>query len=241
MSTPLQQAEIKIFADGANLEDVKKSLQNPKIAGFTTNPTLMRKSGVEKYVEFAQEFISLCPNMPISFEVFADDFSEMLEQAKIISSWGENVFVKIPITNTKGDASFELISSLTTLKIKVNVTAIFTLEKCINLKRHLDPSVPSVISVFAGRIADAGVDPMPIMKDVVELFGDMPLAEVLWASPRQLFNIVEAEKVGCDIITVPNDLIKKMPTIGKDLDIFSLETVNMFFDDANEAGYNLTA
>ena len=235
----MHQPNIKIFADGADLDSIKGSIKNPLIKGFTTNPTLMKKSGVSDFTAFAQQMLHITGNLPVSFEVFADEFNEMEKQALEIQSWGESVYVKIPVTNTKGESSFPLISRLVDRDVKVNVTAIFTLEKCEELKDYLKPTVPSIVSVFAGRIADAGIDPNPVMKSICSLFQDMDAAEVLWASPRQPLNIIEAEQCGCDIITVSENLLKKVLCFGKNLDQFSLETVQMFYEDAKEAGYSI--
>lgn len=233
----MYKPKINVFADGANLHSIRKASKIPIITGFTTNPTLMRKSGVEDYVEFARQMLEIVEGASVSFEVFADDFVGMEEQALKIHDWGENVFVKIPVTNTKGESTFPLINKLVGKGVRVNVTALFTFEQCNELKKYLDPQVAAIVSVFAGRIADAGIDPNPIMKKICTLFEDMENSSVLWASPRQSLNIIEAEQCGCDIITVSEDLLKKIALFGKDLDEFSLETVKMFYEDAQAAGY----
>jgi transaldolase len=235
----MYQPKIKIFADGADLNSIRQAEKNPLIKGFTTNPTLMKKSGITNYTSFAKKMLSVTGNLPVSFEVFADEFNEMEKQALKIQSWGNNVYVKIPVTNTRGESSYPLIKSLVDRNVRINVTALFTFEQCEELKKHLNPKVPSIVSVFAGRIADAGIDPNPIMKHICTLFKEMEKVEVLWASPRQSLNIIEAEHCGCDIITVSEDLLKKVSSFGKNLDQFSLETVKMFYEDAKVAGYSI--
>ena len=239
MKSALNDLTVKIFADGANINDIKILSQNPLISGFTTNPTLMRKDGVEDYVGFARQMLDIVGNRPVSFEVFCDEFSEMDAQASEIASWGSNVFVKIPITNTKGESSASLIGRLALKGVQVNVTAIMTLEQVEAVTQVLQPDVPSVISVFAGRIADTGVDPVPIMRQALDIISPIPAAELLWASPREILNIFQADAIGCHIITVTQDVLKKLSGVGKDLKAFSLETVEMFFDDALAAGYTI--
>jgi transaldolase len=213
--------------------------RRPDIKGFTTNPTLMRKAGVSDYRAFAREVVAAIPDRPISFEVFSDDFAEMETQAREIARWGENVNVKIPVTNTRGEPSYALVKRLAAEGIKLNVTAIFTLDQVREVVAALDPRVPAYVSVFAGRIADTGVDPMPHMAAAKALCAMKPKAELIWASPRELLNVFHAEAVGCDIITVTNDLLAKLGNVGKDLGLFSLETVKMFRDDAVKAGFKL--
>ncbi|TRZ83052.1 transaldolase [bacterium] len=231
--------KIKIFADGADKSSIMELSKKRWISGFTTNPTLMRKAGVKNYKKFAKEILSIVKKKPISFEVFSDNFEEMERQAQLINSWGKNVYIKIPITNTKGDSAFFLVKKLSQDGIKVNVTAIFTLEQIRHILKALSFGTPAVISVFAGRIADTGKDPMPIMKQASKMLSKYPEIELLWASPRELLNIFQAESVGCDIITVQPDILKKINTIGKNLEAFSLDTVKMFYDDAQSAGYKL--
>lgn len=229
---------IKIFADGCDLEVIAEQSKNPIIKGWTTNPALMRKAGVVNYKEFALRATSLSNGLPISFEVFSDDFPEMLKQAQEISSWGTNVFVKIPITNTKGESSQYLIRNLNWYGIPINVTAITTIQQVQNTINILRHKKNVFISIFAGRIADTGVDPLPIMKKAVELVKGTQI-EILWASPREVLNIKQAEDIGCHIITSTNDIIKKMSLFGKDLNEYSLETVKMFYNDAKAAGFKL--
>ena len=229
--------KIKIFADGADINSILELNKNPLIKGFTTNPTLMKKAGVTDYKEFAQELLDKIDNKPISFEVFADDINEMEKQAFKISYWGSNVNIKIPITNTKKESTVNLISKLTNSGITCNVTAVFTVEQLESIIDKIENDSKIIISVFAGRIADTGVDPCPIMKKCSLKLKNMNNAELLWASPRELLNIFQAESCGCDIITVPNDLLSKMSNIDKNLEQFSLETVSMFYDDAVKAGY----
>jgi len=231
--------KIKIFADGADLENILALAKNPLISGYTTNPTLMRKAGIKDYVEFAKKVLEHITTEPVSFEVFADEFGEMERQAREIASWGENVYVKVPITNTKAESSFELIRQLSAEGIKLNVTAIMTIPQIEGLVEVLDPGTPAVVSVFAGRIADTGRDPIPVMSRSIEILKSKRLAEVLWASPREVLNIFQADEVGCHIITVTPDLIKKLDSAGKSLEDFSLETVKMFFGDALSAGYSI--
>ena len=235
----LQRLKIKIFADGADLRGIREMYRNPQIGGFTTNPTLMRKAGVEDYESFAREVLSVVTDLPVSFEVFADDLSEMEAQARRIASWGRNVNVKIPVTNTRGDFTGPILERLSRDEVQLNVTAIMTLDQVRRVTEALDPDTPSIVSVFAGRIADSGIDPVPHMSAALEILQEKPRAELLWASPRELFNVVQAEKIGCHIITVPNDLLKKLALFGKDLREYSLETVRMFYEDASSAGYSI--
>lgn len=237
--TSLNDLRIKIFADGADKEDMLEMYKKPYISGLTTNPTLMRRAGITDYKSFCQNILKEITEKPISFEVFSDDFSEMERQAMEIASWASNVYVKIPITNTKNDPSYELISKLAAQKVKLNVTAIMTLEQVEGVARSLDPNVPSYVSVFAGRIADTGVDPVPLMANTVKLLKKLPAAEVIWASPRELLNIFQAESIGCQVITVTNDVLSKLSFIGYDLQSYSLDTVKMFRNDAISAGYKL--
>jgi transaldolase len=236
----MRNLNIKIFADGADLKSILELNKNPVISGFTTNPTLMRKAGIQNYTEFAKEVLSEIKDKPISFEVFSDNLDEMKMQAKKISTWANNVYVKIPITNTKGESTTEIVRELSHDGVKLNVTAIFSTEQVIKTAYALKGGAPSVVSIFAGRIADTGRDPKPFMTNAVMICkGQDTNMEVLWASPRELFNIVEAEACNCDIITVAHDLLAKINLFDKDLEEFSLETVKMFYNDAQKAGYTL--
>lgn len=230
---------IKVFADGANLDSMVRLASEELISGLTTNPTLMRQSGVADYREFVVEALRLIPDKPISFEVFADDPTEMLRQARIIAKLGGNVYVKIPVTTTSGRNCGDVIQQAASEGVKLNVTAITTAKQVSDVAEHLDPDIPAVVSVFAGRIADTGRDPVPVMAECRRLLADLPRAELLWASPREVLNVIQAEEVGCHIITVTPDLIRKFDLIGKDLDEYSLETVRMFRDDAVSAGFRL--
>lgn len=231
--------KIKIFSDGADVGEMEKASKLGIISGFTTNPTLMKKSGIKDYKKFALEAISKVNNLPISFEVFSDDFESMEKEAIIISEWGENVYVKIPVTNTKRESSVDLIKSLDKRGIKLNITAILTLNQVQDLFDSLNENSKSIISVFAGRIADTGVDPIPIMKKAKSILSPKRNLELLWASSRELLNIFQAQECGCDIITVTNDLLKKLKMVGTDLGDLSLETVKMFYNDAKSAGYRI--
>lgn len=231
--------KIKIFADGADKQSMLEMYSKPSIAGLTTNPTLMRKSGISDYRQFCLEILHTITDKPISFEVFSDDFEEMKAQALEISSWGNNVYVKIPISNTKGELSLELVKDLVSSGVKVNVTAVFTLDQVRATASVLSTEIPSYVSIFAGRIADTGVDPIPLVQDALLILKDLPLCEVIWASPREVLNIVHADSIGCHVITVTQDLLKKLDLFGHDLSQYSLETVKMFYDDAQAAGYKL--
>lgn len=231
--------KVKLFADGADLAGIKEMAANPAIKGFTTNPTLMRKAGVSDYKAFALQALQVVGGRPISFEVFADEFGEMGKQAHEIASWGKNIYVKIPVTNTKGEFSGPLVERLTRAGIQVNVTALTTVDQVKRVADRLAPETPAIISVFAGRIADTGRDPVPIMAEAVKIMKKKPKSELIWASPRELLNIFQADAVGCHIITATNDILKKLPLIGKDLDAYSLETVEMFHKDAKAAGYSI--
>lgn len=224
--------KIKLFADGADIEEIRKLRQNPKVSGFTTNPTLLAKSGVMDYPGFAKEVAKIALPHPISFEVISDDLDEMYEQAKKIYTWGENVYVKIPVTNTKGLSTGSLISKLTQEGVSLNVTALMTVSQVKEVCSNLRSEVPSVVSVFAGRIADAGIDPIPVMNESLKITNKLDKCELLWASPREILNLIQAESVGCQIITMTPDLWKKMDNLGLKLDDISLATVKMFFDDA---------
>lgn len=230
---------VKIFADGADKKSMLEMLDNPYITGFTTNPTLMRKAGVSNYEEFARDILKYIKNKPISFEVFSDDFDEMHAQATYISSWGKNVYVKIPVTNTQGESSFDLIRSLAKAGVKQNVTALMTLEQVREVTKALTVGPSACISIFAGRIADTGRDPLPIIQEALKIMRPYSQLELIWASPRELLNIVQADEIGCHIITVTNDILKKLSLMGKDLNEYSLETVDMFYRDAQSAGFEL--
>lgn len=231
--------QVKLYVDGANIEEMKQWAADPRIQGLTTNPTLMRKAGITDYEKFAREAIAAIPDKPISFEVFSDDFAEMEEEARIIHSWGGNTYIKIPITNTKGDSSLYLIKKLSEEGMSLNVTALFTLEQVEGVAKAVNSDARTIVSVFAGRIADAGQDPVPMMKKSVEILKNNPNAELLWASPREVFNVVQADECGCHIITATPDILKKVSNFGKDLNQFSLETVQMFYKDAEAAGFNI--
>lgn len=230
---------VKLFADGADIAGIKEMASNSSISGFTTNPTLMRKAGIVDYKEFAKDVLKVVPNRPVSFEVFADDFSTMERQAMEIASWGKNVNVKIPVTNTKGEFSGPLVGKLSKAGVTVNVTAVMTLDQVQRIVAELYVDTPAIVSVFAGRIADTGRDPLPIMAKSVEILKTKPKAELIWASPRELLNIFQAEEVGCHIITATNDILKKLSLFNKDLEQYSLETVEMFYKDAQAAGFKI--
>lgn len=238
MSTAVN-LKVKLFADGADLAGIREMYTNPMIKGFTTNPTLMRKAGIQDYKAFAHQVLEAIPDRPISFEVFADEFDEMERQALEIASWGKNVSVKIPVTNTRKESAGPLIERLSKAGVALNVTALTTLEQVRDVTARLAPDVPAIISVFAGRIADTGRDPVPLMAEAVKIMRDKPKSELIWASPRELLNIFQADSVGCHIITATNDILKKLSLVGKDLDQYSLETVQMFYKDAQAAGYKI--
>ena len=235
----IKDLKVKIFADGADRNGMLEMYAKPYIKGFTTNPTLMRKAAVADYRAFALDILKAIPDRPISFEVFSDEFSEMERQAIEISGWGRNVYVKIPITNTRREPSYDLIRRLTSAGVKLNVTAILPLWQVRDLCQCLNGGASAYVSVFAGRIADTGRDPVPLMAAAVELLRDVPNAELIWASPRELLNIFQADDIGCHIITVTNDILKKLPLVGKELSDYSLDTVKLFYSDAQKAGYCL--
>jgi transaldolase len=230
---------IRVFADGADIASIRKLAEDPLIAGFTTNPTLMRKAGVDDYEQFACELLECVTDRPISFEVFSDDFDDMLRQARKIASWGDNVFVKIPITNTEGASSLDLVRCLTVEGVKVNITALMARHQVWEAAAALEGGTAAFVSVFAGRIADTGLDPEPIMAEALETLRPLPDVRLIWASPREVLNIVQADRIGCHIITVTPDLLAKVGLFGRDLGEFSLETVRMFHRDAASAGYVL--
>ncbi len=237
----LRSLKVKIFADGADLDGILKRAADPLIKGFTTNPTLMRKAGVADYEAFAAKLLRAIPDRPISFEVFADDFAEMAYQARTIASWGDNVYVKIPVTDTRGAFAGPLVERLAAEGVAINVTAILSLDQVRRVIPHLAPATPAIVSVFAGRIADTGIDPVPLMAEAVKALRERPKAELLWASPREVLNVFHAEAAGCHIITANDGILDKLPLVGRDLDAYSLETVRMFHDDAAAAGYSITA
>ena len=235
----LDELSVKIFADGADLDGILALSEHPHIAGFTTNPTLMWKAGLTDYEEFARRLLERITKHPISFEVFADDADEMRRQARLIHAWGPNVYVKIPVTTTTGESMAPLVRELSEDGVQVNVTALFTTAQVELITAAVKDGAPSYISVFAGRIADAGVDPVPIMAKAVDIMVDAPRSELIWASPREILNLVQADQVGCHVITITHDLLAKLDSLGKDLDQFSLETVQMFRRDAISAGFTL--
>jgi transaldolase len=235
----LADLKVKIFADGADKTGILELQRLPYIKGFTTNPTLMRKAGVRDYEAFAAEILAHITDRPVSFEVFADEEAEMERQARRIASWADNVYVKIPVTNTRGMAMYDLASRLSADGIRVNITALLTLDQVRHAVKAFRGGAPSFISIFAGRVADTGRDPVPVMRSALEIMSSQPQIELVWASPRELLNIFQADEIGCHIITVTSDVLKKLPLIGKNLDEYSLETVLMFYDDALKSGYTL--
>ena len=234
-----EKLKIKIFADGANVEEMIKAYKEGLVKGFTTNPTLMKKNGIKNYEKFAKEILNEIVDLPISFEVFSDEFDNMEKEARLISSWGKNVFVKIPITNTKKESSIPLIKKLSHDGLMLNITAILTIAQVENVAYNILPESKTIVSVFAGRIADTGRDPIPYMKESSEILKENKNAELLWASPRELLNIFHAEDCNCDIITVTNDILKKLSMVNKDLEELSLDTVKMFYIDGKNLGYNI--
>jgi transaldolase len=230
---------VKIFADGADLPGMLELYRQPHIKGFTTNPTLMRKSGITDYRGFARQVLTAIPDRPISFEVFSDDIREMERQANEIAGWGANVYVKVPVTNTRRESTLDLVRQLSHRGIKVNVTAVLALEQVREVEAAVRGGAPCCVSVFAGRVADTGVDPVPLMKEAVDVLRASPNAELIWASPRELLNIFQADQVGCHIITVTHDILKKLSLVGRDLHEYSLDTVKMFHRDAEQAGFSL--
>ena len=231
--------KVKIFGDGAELTRMVELSRKPYISGFTTNPTLMNKAGIRDYRAFAKSVVEAIPDRHLSFEVFSDEFPEMERQAREIATWGEHVYVKIPVTNTRRESAADLIERLSHAGVRVNVTAVMTLEQVREVTRRLRGGAPACVSVFAGRIADSGRDPLPLMTEAVSILRDAPRAELIWASPRELLNIFQADDIGCHIITVTHDILAKLSNVGKDLDDYSLETVRMFYDDAQKAGFTL--
>jgi transaldolase len=235
----VEDLKVQIFADGADKAGMLEMYAKPYIKGLTTNPTLMKKAGITDYRAFCKDILTHIKDKPLSFEVFSDDFTEMESQAMEIASWGENVYAKIPVTNTKQETCYALVKKLGVAKVKMNVTAIMTLAQVRDVVAALNPNVPCYVSVFAGRIADTGRDPVPMMAAAVEMLKVAPAAELIWASPRELLNIFQADDVGCQVITVTNDILKKLSLVGYDLDEYSLDTVKMFYTDALAAGFKL--
>lgn len=234
-----ENLNVKIFADGANLNDMLDVYKKGIVKGFTTNPSLMKKAGITDYKKFAKEVLSKIKDMPVSFEVFSDDFTTMEKEAEVLASLGKNVYIKIPVTNTKGESSVPLIKKLSDKGYHLNVTAIFTLSQVEQVAAALKPGNKSIVSVFAGRIADTGTDPVELMTNAKKICSKVKGAELLWASCREVYNIIEADKCGCDIITVTNDVLKKLSNVGKDLSDYSLETVRGFYKDASSLGFSV--
>jgi transaldolase len=235
----IEDLKVQIFADGADKPEMLEMYAKPYIRGLTTNPTLMKKAGITDYRSFCKDILTHIKDKPLSFEVFSDDFAEMERQAMEIASWGENVYVKIPVTNTKQEACFDLVKKLGQQKVKMNITAIMTMAQVRDVVLVLNPSVPSYVSVFAGRIADTGRDPVPMMAAAVQMLKVAPSAELIWASPRELLNIFQADDIGCQVITVTNDILKKISLVRYDLNEYSLDTVKMFYSDAVSAGFRI--
>ena len=236
--TTLHSLKIKIFADGADAPEMLEMYSKPFIKGLTTNPTLMRKAGISNYRAFAREILAQIRDKPVSFEVVCDEFAEMERQALEISGWADNVYVKIPVTNTRGEASYALIRRLASRRVKLNVTAIMTLVQVREVVSALSPEVAAFVSVFAGRIADTGVDPVPLMAEAVQMLKTRPKAELIWASPREVLNIFHADSIGCHVVTATHDILRKLPLVGYNLEEYSLDTVRMFYRDAVAAGFS---
>jgi transaldolase len=230
---------VKIFADGADLAEICRLYQNPLISGFTTNPTLMRRAGISDYEQFARDVVAAIPDRPVSFEVFSDEFEQMERQAIKIASWGHNVFVKIPVTNTRGESARSLICRLSARGVQLNITAVMTTPQVREVLRAMSACPAGYISVFAGRIADTGRDPVPLMQDAVKMIEEYKQLKLIWASPREVLNVFQADSVGCHVITATSDILSKLSIVGKDLDEYSLETVKMFRDDAIRAGFSI--
>ncbi|HXT71399.1 MAG TPA: transaldolase [Vicinamibacterales bacterium] len=239
MKTSIDDLRVKIFADAAELDGMLELYSQPFVKGFTTNPTLMNKAGIRDYEGFAHQVLAAIPDRPISFEVFSDEFSEMERQAMKIAGWGQHVYVKIPVTNTRGESAAPLVRKLSRAGVRLNVTALLPLDQVRTIVDALDPATPSCISVFAGRIADTGRDPVPVMTEALRMMSGLPRCELIWASPRELLNIFQADEIGCHIITVTPDILKKLSNVGRGLDEFSLDTVKMFHRDATQAGFSL--
>jgi len=235
----LSDIATRLFADGADLGSISTWAVDPRITGFTTNPTLMHQAGLREYASFATQMLEHVPEHPVSFEVFADEAEEIRRQAKIISSWGENVYVKVPVTTTQGQPLAAVAGDLASDGIKLNVTALFTVAQVEHVASSMAPGAPVFLSVFAGRIADTGIDPLPVMRAALEQMRGARNTQLIWASPRELLNIFQADDIGCDVITVTNDILKKLSVVGKDQDEYSLETVKMFYEDGKAAGYKI--
>ena len=235
----IDKLKVKIFADGAEIKEIEEMNGNPLIKGLTTNPTLMKKAGIINYKKFAHEVLNIVKEKPISFEVFSDDLVEMERQALKISSWGENVYVKIPITNTKGISTHEIVRKLVKSEVKVNVTAVMTLEQVKLISTSLDPNIPNYVSVFAGRIADTGIDPISIIKESIKILKPIKSTELIWASPRELLNIFQASNIGCHVITATTEILRKLKLVGYDLSLYSLDTVKMFHKDALDSNFQI--
>ncbi len=235
----LEELQIKVFSDGADLDSIIEAYETGVVKGFTTNPTWMSRAGITNYIAFAEEVLRVVTDLSVSFEVFSDEFDGMREQAHKLAALADNVYVKIPITNTKSESACPLIKDLAADGLKLNVTAMLTLEQVQGVADALNPDVPAIVSVFAGRIADTGCDPIPLMKEALEILKSRPKAELLWASPREALNIVQADEIGCHIITVTPGVLKKAQFFGKDLAQFSLETVQMFYNDATNSGFSI--
>ncbi len=235
----IDQLTVKIFADGADKSGMLEMYQKSYIQGLTTNPTLMKKAGIADYRSFCKDILTEIRDKPLSFEVFSDDFDEMERQALEIASWGSNVYVKLPITNTRKELCYGLVKKLAAGKVKLNITALMTLDQVRGVVASLDPKTPSYVSIFAGRIADTGIDPLPLMVEALNILKMAPAAELIWASPRELLNIFQADEIGCHVITVTNDILKKLSLVGYDLNEYSLDTVKMFYSDALAAGFKL--
>jgi transaldolase len=235
----LQDLKVKIFSDGADLDSIIAAYNKKLVKGFTTNPTLMCKAGVTNYVTFAREVLRIVPDLPVSFEVFSDDFEGMRRQASKLAELGDNVYVKIPVTNTKRESAAPLIRDLARAGLRLNITAMLSLRQVHDVAAALNPAVPAFVSVFAGRIADSGRDPLPIMKEALAILRPFPVAELIWASPREALNIIQANDIGCHIITITPELLAKAANFGKDLDEYSLDTVKMFYNDAVKSGFSI--
>ncbi len=235
----VNQLKIKLYCDGADMDSILFMYKNPLIKGFTTNPTLMHKAGITDYETFGRKVLTAVPDRPVSLEVFADDMPNMEIQGRKIATWGPNVNVKIPVTNTKGEFTGPLLKTLSSEGVVLNITALMTAEQVADVAACLDPKTPAIISVFAGRVADTGVDPVPLMADCLAALKDRPKAELLWASPRELLNVFQADEVGCHIITATPDILAKLKLVGKDLTEYSLDTVKMFYKDATSAGFSI--
>jgi len=233
--------KVKVFADGADKNGILEMYRKPYVKGFTTNPTLMRKAGIEDFETFARDILTVVPDRPISFEVFADEFDEMERQARWIATWGENVYVKVPVSNTRSESAAPLIARLSRDGIKLNVTAMMTVEQVREVCGALDPGTQACVSIFAGRIADTGRDPIPLMREALQVLAAYPKVELIWASPRELLNVFQADQIGCHIITVTNDILAKLALVDKDLTEYSLDTVKMFHRDAESAGFRIRA